>query len=438
MENLLQLLNNKDLFVKFFPLLNKDLFETAADRVLFTIVDEIYTTYKTVPKLSEINQLSDTEIKPVVEQWSEAFLEDETKHFIENNTMRLAMENSIEMLDDNNYSGIVKTMQDATNIDFGETLGTSIYDLVDIYAEMMTTKKLLPTGWKTLDEKLGGGVQIPSLNYFVAKSGFGKSITLVNLAANIVKQGRDVLYITLELSDMEVLKRYIQRSTATSTKDFDLKLLLEKVKSSVLNGDGEFTSLFKQPGTLSSLELENIVEKYIATHDGKVPIIMVDYGGLMKPNNFYPQMPSFEKDKYISEELRGVATKFNTVVWNVEQFNRTASGENDEPSEENLQGGISKVQTCDNMIAMIPNNKSRELGFIRCKVFKARNAPCAGQYFDWKVHWETLWFEDAGELKPLKTPSDTTKDMNKLEKIKSNNPAANVGKKISKKIYKRI
>ena len=145
---------------------------------------------------------------------------------------------------------------------------------------------------------------------------------------------------------------------------------------------------------------------------------MVDYGGLMLPNNFHPQMASFEKDKAISEELRGIATMFNTVVWTVEQFNRTGAGENTEVSEENLQGGISKIQTCDNMFAMIPMSTSREVGNIRCKVFKARNAPCAGHYFNWSVDWNTLSFNDA----------DTTETQDIKPKKKSS-PAANVGKK---------
>ncbi len=406
-EPLLQLLHNQELFVKYFPLLSKDLYTEKTDILLFNDIAYFYDEYKTIPNISEINQMIKDDqfshrYEVPTEFWNTEYLEDQTRHTIEYGRVRIAMEDSIEMLTDQNYGGIHNAFKEALDVDFNDSLGTSVYDIDDIFEDITSAKKYLPTGWATLDDMLGGGVQIPSLNYFIAKSGGGKSVTLINMAHSFVKQGRDVLYVSLELSGNEIMNRYYTHLMKQKTKDFNVNSIKKKLLKGAEAGHGEFVSMFKQPGSLSSLELESMVRKYINTHDGRVPIIIVDYAGLMKANNFHPQMAVFEKDKAISEELRAVATLFDTVVWTVEQFNRTGLGDKEanEVSEENVQGGISKLQTCDNMFAMIPSSVSRDINVINCKVFKARNAPIAGRYFSFLVDWDSLSFKDNPNSQP--------------------------------------
>lgn len=400
-QTLLQLVHNKELFVRYFPLMSKELFEEKTDILLFMDIEGYYQDYKTIPNLSEINMLIKGNnfshvFKPLTDLWNTEFLETQIRHLIEYGRMRGAMEDSITMLSDMNYGGIHQRMTEALDVDFNDDIGVSAYDIDSIFDDITSSKKFLPTGWATLDDMLGGGVQIPSLNYFIAKSGGGKSVSLINMAYSFIKQGRDVLYVSLELSGNEIMNRFYTHMMKQETKDFDRDSIKRKLVSNVESNYGEFISVFKQPGSLSSLELESIVRKYINTHDGRVPIIIIDYAGLMRANNFHPQMAVFEKDKAISEELRAVATLFDTVVWTVEQFNRTGLGDKEanEVSEENVQGGISKLQTCDNMFAMIPSSASRDVNIIQCKVFKARNAPIAGKYFQFLVDWSTLTFKD--------------------------------------------
>ena len=435
-QPILQLVHNKELFTRYFPLLQKGLFEEKTDIILFQDISDYYTEYKTIPNLSEINQMVKEngfthKFDKINEFWSTEYLEDQTRHLIEYGNMKLAMEDSIEMLTDNNYGGIHERMKEALDIDFNDELGVSAYDIDDIFKDITSAKKYLPTGWATLDDMLCGGVQIPSLNYFIAKSGGGKSVTLINMAYSFVKQGRDVLYVSLELSGNEIMNRYYTHMMKQTTKQFTINGIKTKLMADVERGYGEFVSVFKQPGSMSSLELEVMVRKYINTHDGRVPIIIVDYAGLMKANNFHPQMAAFEKDKAISEELRGVATLFDTVVWTVEQFNRTGLGDKEanEVSEENIQGGISKLQTCDNMFAMIPSSVSRDINVINCKVFKARNAPIAGRYFSFLVDWDSLSFKDNPNSQPVVNLHKKTEEMKPLRERKKPNGAILRGKR---------
>lgn len=148
------------------------------------------------------------------------------------------------------------------------------------------------------------------------------SVGLINLSWNYIQQGRDVLYVSLELKEAKIMKRYITHSTKIPmheipNRESDIFLHLRKCEE---KGYGRFTVEFFQPNTLNAMKLELFVRNYIQ-HYGTVPIIIVDYAGLMVPNGKGWQ-GMFERDKYVSEELRGVATLHDTVCWTADQYNR--------------------------------------------------------------------------------------------------------------------
>lgn len=327
-----QLLNNKDLFIKGITFLEKDFFESKINKLIIEFIKEYYQSYKSIPPedaiLLELGLDSGAKSNwlDIKKQWPTAYLEDYLNSFIKNMSMKSAIEDSIELLAEEDYGTIEKKIKDAVSVDIDIKLGTTINVNKDDFKElfsMLTSKEMtIPTGWSNVDEKLEGGVTIPSLNYLLAKSGGGKSVGLINLAWNYVQQGRDVLYVSLELKEAKIMKRYITHTTKINTHDIpnresDIYLHLKKCEE---RGYGRFTVEFFQPNTLSSMKLELFVRNYIQ-HYGTVPIIILDYAGLMIPNGKGWQ-GMFERDKYVSEELRGVATLHDTVVWTADQYNR--------------------------------------------------------------------------------------------------------------------
>lgn len=148
------------------------------------------------------------------------------------------------------------------------------------------------------------------------------SIGLVNLAWNYIQMKRDVVYISLELKEEKIMKRYITHSTKIPTykipeSEVEIYNHLRKCND---KGYGRFTVHFYQPNSLTSMKLELFIRNYVQKYD-VVPIIILDYAGLMIPNGKGWQ-GMFERDKYVSEELRGVATTFDTIVWTADQYNR--------------------------------------------------------------------------------------------------------------------
>ena len=328
---LAQLLNNPELFVKGITFLNKDFFESKINKMIVEFMIEYYDLYKSVPPedaiLIELN-MDDTRSDwlDIKKPWPTAYLEDYLNSFIKNMSMKSAIEDSIELLEEEDYGTIEKKIKDAVNVDIDTKLGVTIDSDKDsfreLFAMLTASETTIPTGWSNVDEKLDGGVTVPSLNYLLAKSGGGKSIGLINLSWNYVKMKKDVIYISLELKEAKIMKRYITHSTKIPThkiesSEMEIYNHLKKCES---RGYGRFTVHFYQPNTLNAMKLELFVRNYIQKYN-TVPIIILDYAGLMTPNGKNWQ-GMFEKDKYVSEELRAVATLFNTVVWTADQYNR--------------------------------------------------------------------------------------------------------------------
>jgi len=326
-----QLLNNQELFVKGITFLDKDFFESKVNKLIVEFMIDYYDLYKNIPPsdaiLMELN-FDDTRSDwlDIKQEWPTNYLEDYLNSFIKNMSMKGAIEDSIELLEEEDYGTIEKKIKDAVNVDIDTKLGVTIDSDKDsfreLFAMLTSTEATIPTGWSNVDEKLEGGVTVPSLNYLLAKSGGGKSIGLINLSWNYIKMKRDVVYISLELKEEKILKRFITHSSKIPTYNIEKSEveIYNHLKKCNERGYGRFTVHFYQPNTLSAMKLELFVRNYIQKY-GTVPIIVLDYAGLMTPNGKGWQ-GMFEKDKYVSEELRGVATLFDTIVWTADQYNR--------------------------------------------------------------------------------------------------------------------
>jgi archaellum biogenesis ATPase FlaH len=328
---LTQLLKNEEVFIKTIPFIKPDYFEGNINRIIANYMIEYYEEYKVVPKKEELLALVDVEIPydylDTDYEWNSEFLKDFVNEFIKNMSVKKAIEESIELLEKGDYGLIEKKIKEAVEIDIDVSLGTSIGEDISEDVELISTileekEQVLPTGWANLDMALYGGVNVPSMNIIVAKSGGGKSVALTNLADLYRRMGHDVVYISLELKEQKIIKRFL--SVATNIPQYELKNRLPEIKMKMKEwkekGYGKFTVQFFNPNTLNALKLELYIRNYVARYK-KVPIIIVDYIDLMTPNRRNWQ-GLFEKDKFVSEELRGVAMMFDTIVWTATQFNR--------------------------------------------------------------------------------------------------------------------
>lgn len=190
---LAQLLNNHDMFIKGVTFLEKDFFESKINKLIVEFIKEYYDTYKSIPPEDAVLvELGVDDVRSdwldVHTPWNNQFLEDHLNAFVKNMSMKAAIEDSIELLSEEDYGTIEKKIKDAVNVDIDTKLGVTIDSDKDSFRdlfEMLTSEEeTIPTGWENIDDKLDGGVTIPSLNYLLAKSGGGKCQnfdTLINV-----------------------------------------------------------------------------------------------------------------------------------------------------------------------------------------------------------------------------------------------------------------
>jgi len=190
---LAQLLNNDQLFIKAIAFLEKDFFESKINKLIVEFIKEYYEKYKSIPPedavLLELG-MDDTKSDwlDIKKQWPNDYLEDYLNAFIKNMSMKAAIEDSIDLLSEEDYGTIEKKIKDAVNVDIDVKLGITIDNDKDSFRElfdMITSEEMtIPTGWSNLDKKLEGGVNVPSLNFLLGKSGGGKCLvgqTLLNI-----------------------------------------------------------------------------------------------------------------------------------------------------------------------------------------------------------------------------------------------------------------
>ena len=318
------------------------------------------------------------------------------------------------------YDPVEKLIKDAVQISLTKDLGTDYFE--DPKARLSLLKDnngQVSTGWPTLDKKLFGGFNKGELNIFAGGSGSGKSLFMQNIAINWVTQGLNGVFLTLELSEglcaMRIDSMVANVSTREVFKDIDtveMKVKMAGKKSGALR-------IKYMPAQSNVNQIRAYLKELEVQSGQKADFIMVDYLDLVMPVSAKVS-PSdlFVKDKYVSEELRNLAKEFNILMVTASQLNRAAV-EEIEFDHSHISGGLSKINTADNVFGIFTSRAMRERGRYQIQLMKTRSSSGVGQKIDLEYNMETLRIIDAGEdeqanipqssiMNQIKTKSTTT------------------------------
>jgi replicative DNA helicase len=159
--------------------------------------------YRVLPKIEQVNVesgLQFNKIDNISVQHQDSFL-DEIEEFCKNRALADAVLNAPGMIEKGNYAEVEKRVREAILITLQSDLGTNYFENPrDRLNRIKDKNGQITTGWKSVDEKLYGGINRGEITIWAAGSGVGKSLFLQNMALNLVKQGLNVIYISLELS----------------------------------------------------------------------------------------------------------------------------------------------------------------------------------------------------------------------------------------------
>jgi len=388
------LIFNKLFFTKAFSSLDNALFENSYNSIIFDEMSAYINKYQTKPTpkelgfaISENANLNINTKKSTIQKYKEIvkqeqinnieFLIDKTQKWVQKRKLTDAIYKSAELIEkDKEFEPIIGMISDALQTSFDKDTGLDYKDSILHRIEYYHRKlKGLSTGIPTLDAKLGGGFMPKTLNILAGPSHSGKSSLKVCIATNQLYMGKNVLYVTLEMSEEEILKRVdanildININELNTTSKDKIESTLNKIKDNI----GNMKVKEYPAGTFDTLKLEALMTEL--EQEGFIPdAIFIDYLGLMSSSRttLAKSGGTYNYVKSIAEECHGFAKRYNLPIITSAQLNRSAFN-NPDSGMENVSESIGIAATADVMINIINTDQLREQKQTMLKFVKNRN-----------------------------------------------------------------
>lgn len=282
--------------------------------------------YKVLPMPEQIEAetgIKLTKIENYNERHDQAYL-DEIERFCQHKAVEWQIHHAPDLLEKGFYDDVLKGIKDAVTVSLQKDLGLDYFsDPKSRLSRLQNKSSMVPTGWTEFDSKLFGGLNRGEITIFAGNSGMGKSLFLQNLSVNWVLDGLNGIYFTHELSEDLVSLRIDAMITNNATKSIWSKV--DEIHLSIKNIQkkaGKLQIKYMPPGT-SVNDINAFLKEYEIATGIKIDFVAVDYLDLLHPNNKRVN-PSdmFIKDKYVTEELRGLAAEWNFLMITASQLNR--------------------------------------------------------------------------------------------------------------------
>jgi KaiC/GvpD/RAD55 family RecA-like ATPase len=252
------------------------------------------------------------------------------------------------------------------------------------------------TGWPQLDRLLYGGFSRGELNIFAGGSGSGKSLVMMNIALNWLQQGLNGVYISLELSEELTGLRTDAMLINSSTKDIRKDIDNTSLKVGIVGKKSGTYQIKAMPAQSTVNDIRSFLKEYQIKTGHRVDFIMVDYLDLVMPVSVKVNPnDQFIKDKYVSEELRNLAKELGILMVTASQLNRAAV-EEVEFDHSHIAGGISKINTADNVFGIFTSRAMKERGKYQIQCMKSRSSTGVGQKIDLEYNIVTMRITDEG------------------------------------------
>jgi replicative DNA helicase len=391
-------------------------------RTVYESISSYYSEYKKVPNITELkthlvdqdkrDSLKETilSFKNIDKKYDKDVLLKNTERFIkEKSVLNTVLKTSLDIQTGSiNPSKILKEFESACNISLIDNNGFDYLESIDKHCEdLQQVFNVIPTGWKWLDEKFGGGLMAEgrALYVFFGVTNVGKSIFLGNMATNLLNQDKTVVLISLEMPEQIYAKRI---SSQLSKIPFcDLKLQTDSLKKhlnqyKVTNKNSKLIIKEFPPKTVSPLHIKAYLEKLVRSGI-KPDAIVIDYLNLIAPSN--TGLDSYESVKQITEEIRALSYTFSCPIISATQANRSAFS-TPNPDMDMTSESMGLSHTVDAQISIWTEKEDFELGIIHMGIVKNRFGPrqC---HTVLEIDYDTLSLKDPDDVAKsfsVKTP----------------------------------
>jgi len=394
------MITDSELFVRTRNIISPTYFSKKYFDTVEMLIDHA-DKYKSLPTIDQIKAKCEIDFTPVpnLDEAQKDWFLDEFETFCRHKALEKAIIESADLLEKSEYGTVEDKIKEAVRIGLTKDLGTDYFE--DPRARLMKLKDSngqVSTGWKSLDKKLYGGFNRGELNIFAGSSGAGKSLFLQNIAMNFLELGQNVIYFTFELSEELSAMRVDSMTTGVPTNEIFKKIdeveLAVKLKRQKQGGSFQIKYM---PSGSNTNDIRSYVKEFTIQKGVAPDVVLVDYLDLMFPvNKKISPADMFIKDKFVSEELRNFAVEQQIVLVTASQLNRGAI-EEVEYDQSHIAGGISKINTADNLIGIFTSRAMRERGRYQIQLIKTRSSGGVGSKIDLAFDVDRLRITDLDE-----------------------------------------
>ena len=387
---------NEDYSRKVIPFIQPDYFEQKSEKIIFEEIVQFIVKYGSAITIEALNievenrtDLNETEIKEIREinsslndnlvdkQW----LLDTTEKWCRDRAIYLALMESIHIADGNNEKknrdAIPSILSDALAVSFDNNIG---HDYLQNYEERYEfyhrQEDKIEFDLDYFNKITKGGLPNKTLNIALAGTGVGKSLFMCHVAASVLLQGRNVLYITLEMAEERIAERIDANLLNVPIQQLvDLPRQMFENKVTSLSKKTQGTLIIKEYPTASahSGHFKALLNELALKKSFRPDIIFIDYLNICASSRYRGNLSvnSYSYIKAIAEELRGLAVEFNVPIVSATQTTRSGYGSSDvELTDTSESFGL--PATADLMFALISTEELEGLGQILVKQLKNR------------------------------------------------------------------
>ena len=400
------LIHDQDYLRKIVPFIEPDYFDSHKDRVVFEEIAEFIVKYDkpatqeilgielesrtdvTDDEYKEINEfISGLEEVPTNKEW----LIDATEKWCRDRAIYLALMKSIKIADGQDdkkdRDAIPSILSDALSVSFDNHIGHDyLNDYQERYEAYHRKENRIPFDLEYLNKITKGGLPNKTLNIALAGTGVGKSLFMCHMASSVLLQGRNVLYVTMEMAEERIAERIDANLLNVNIQELtDLPKMMYESKINKLSKKTQGTLIVKEYPTASAHcgHFKALIQELALKKSFKPDIIFIDYLNICASSRYKANgnVNSYSYIKAIAEELRGLAVEANLPIVSATQTTRSGFASSDVDLTDTSES-FGLPATADLMFALISTEELEGLNQIMVKQLKNRyNDPTMNKRF---------------------------------------------------------
>ncbi len=372
---------------KTIPFLVPEIFEDQKNLQLIKSILEMNTKYNKFPTVPEMRLVLENEgvynrlvevMNMDVSVYQDEFLLSEIEEFMRSKLIHNINIDIAMGLNDGKFDDLQKypdLLREAISFSFDTKVGLDFLDDEDrLYDYLHNKDKVIPTNIEQLNVLIDGGFHEKSLTLLLAQVNLGKSLIMCSMATDCILKNKNVLYVTLEMSEEKVSERIM--SNMFDIELDDLRLLprnkfhekFEKIKKEV---NKKIVIKEYPTASINTNHIRNLIKELKVVKHFEPDIVFIDYLGIMLPSHRNKVDNTYIEVKRISEELRALAVELGLPIVSAIQSNR-AGFSSPEIDMTNISDSIGIAATADIIIAVTQSDELKALGKYRWVIIKNR------------------------------------------------------------------